>query len=91
MKKLLEIINSKTNWGKNELTLAINNVATENRKLAIAKQFSLRTDEHTKENIIMNTCLHLMAKIQAKNSWGSRELKDLLLMVLVEELDISNE
>lgn len=90
MKELLNLINSKTNWGKNELAFAINDIASAYTKLVMAKRFMLTAPENTKENIVVDTCLHMIAKIQKKNSWGSKELKEILLIKLVEELEVDD-
>lgn len=90
MKELLNLINSKTNWGKNELTFAINDITSAYTKLVMAKQFMLTAPENTKENIVVDTCIHMIAKIREKNSWGSKELKEILLIKLVEELEVED-
>ena len=90
MEVLIERIQEKNSWGKNELSKLLAEISSKYSKKILNKQGMLTSDENIKENIIIDTCLHMIAKIQEKNSWGSKELKEILLIKLVEELEVDD-
>ena len=72
MEVLIERINEKNNWGKNELTKLICETLSKYTNKALRGTEAM--DSYVKENIIIDTLNHILVKIQEKTSWGKNVL-----------------
>lgn len=86
MDKLIQKIDEKNNWGKNELGQLLADTCTRYNNTIMKKPLDLNDPENTKENIIIDTCNHVLVKIQSQTSWGKNILKEMIFKKLVEEL-----
>lgn len=86
MEVLIERIQEKNSWGKNELSKLLAEISSKYSKKILNKQCMLTSDENIKENIIIDTCNHTLIEIQNKPSWGKNEVKEIIFKKLVEEL-----
>ena len=84
MEVLIERINEKNNWGKNELTKLIGEtLSTYTNKVMRGTE---AMDSYVKENIIIDTLNHILVKVQDKTSWGKNVLCDMIFKKLAEEV-----
>lgn len=86
MDKLIQKIDEKNNWGKNELGQLLTDTCTRYNNMVMKKPFGLSDPENTKENIVFNTCFFVLARIQTKTSWGKNVVKEMIFKKLVEEV-----
>lgn len=84
MEVLIERIQEKNSWGKNELTLLVNKTLSKYSNKVIRGTELM--ESHTKENIVCDTLLHVIAKIQEKPSWGKNVICDMIFKKLAEEV-----
>ena len=84
MEVLIERIQEKNSWGKNELTLLINGTLSKYSNKVMRGTEPLNS--YIKENIVCDTLLHVIAKIQEKNSWGKTVICDMIFKKLAEEV-----
>ena len=84
MEVLIERIQEKNSWGKNELTLLINKTLTKYSDKV--RRGTEPLNSYIKENIVCDTLLHVIAKIQEKNSWGKNVVCDMIFKKLAEEV-----
>ena len=84
MEVLIERIQEKNSWGKNELTLLVNETLSKYSNKVMCGTEPLNS--YIKENIVCNTLLHVIAKIQEKNSWGKNVVCDMIFKKLAEEV-----
>ena len=84
MNILIEKIQEKNSWGKNELTLLVNETLSMYSNKVIRGTDAM--DSYIKENIVCDTLLHIIAKIQEKTSWGKNVVCDMIFKKLAEEV-----
>ena len=84
MEDLIERIQEKNSWGKNELTLLVNKTLSKYSNKVMRGTEPLNS--YIKENIVCDTLLHVIAKIQEKNSWGKNVVCDMIFKKLAEEV-----
>ena len=84
MEVLIERIQEKNSWGKNELTLLVNKTLSKYSNKVMSGTEPLNS--YIKENIVCDTLLHVIAKIQEKNSWGKNVICDMIFKKLAEEV-----
>ena len=84
MEVLIERIQEKNSWGKNELTLLVNETLSRYSNKVMCGTEPLNS--YIKENIVCDTLLHVIAKIQEKNSWGKNVVCDMIFKKLAEEV-----
>ena len=84
MEVLIERIQEKNSWGKNELTLLINGTLSKYSNKVMRGTEAM--ESYVKENIVCDTLLHVIAKIQEKNSWGKNVVCDMIFKKLAEEV-----
>lgn len=84
MEVLIERIQEKNSWGKNELTLLVNETLSKYSNKVMRGTEPLNS--YIKENIVCDTLLHVIAKIQEKNSWGKNVVCDMIFKKLAEEV-----
>ena len=84
MNILIEKIQEKNSWGKNELTLLVNETLSMYSNKVIRGTDAM--DSYIKENIVCDTLLHIIAKIQEKPSWGKNVVCDMIFKKLAEEV-----
>lgn len=84
MEDLIERIQEKNSWGKNELTLLVNETLSKYSNKVMCGTEPLNS--YIKENIVCDTLLHVIAKIQEKNSWGKNVVCDMIFKKLAEEV-----
>jgi uncharacterized membrane protein len=84
MDVLIERINEKNNWGKNELTKLICETLSKYTNKALRGTEAM--DSYVKENIIIDTLNYILIKIQEKTSWGKNVLCDMIFKKLAEEI-----
>ena len=86
MDKLIQKIEEKNSWGKNELGYLLAETNTRYSKKVLAKVNDLNSTENTKEIIIIDTCNDLIRKIQSQTSWGKNIVKEMIFKKLIEEV-----
>ena len=86
MDKLIQKIDEKNNWGKNELGQLLADTCTRYNNMVMKKPLGLNDPENTKENIVSNTCMFVLTQIQSKTSWGKTVVKEMIFKKLVEEI-----
>lgn len=86
MKDLIEKIESKNSWGKNELSKLLAETSTKYSNKIINKPFDLNSVENIKDNMIIDTCNHILVNIQTFPSWGKNIIKEMIFKKLIEEL-----
>ena len=84
MEVLIERIQEKNSWGKNELTLLVNKTLSKYSNKVM--RGTEARDSYIKENIVCDTLLYIIAKIQEKNSWGKNVVCDMIFKKLAEEV-----
>lgn len=90
MKVLIQNIKLKNSWGKNELTAEVSKFIAKYQELVIKERIkgtSASIEKIVKFNIIGNTLVQFLTKIQSKNSWGKNELLELFTGVLVDDIE----
>lgn len=86
MEVLIERIEEKNNWGKNELSSLIIDTLTKYSNRVMRKEYSLDAPENTKECIVIDTCNYLLEKISDKSTWGKNTIKELIFKKLAEKV-----
>ena len=86
MELLIQKIEEKNSWGKNELGQILAETSTKYSNKVMNKPFDLTSLENTKENIIVDTCNHVLVKIQSQTSWGKNVVKEMIFKKLIEEV-----
>jgi len=84
MEVLIERINEKNSWGKNELTKLLNERVSKYSQKVIKGTGTM--DSYVKENIVVDTLNHTILKIQEKQSWGKNVVCDIIFKKMAEEL-----
>ena len=84
MQLLIQEIEKKNNWGKNELTLLVSATSSKYAKQAMMSKNLLQ--DCVKENIICDTCNYVITKIQEKTTWGKNVILDIIFKKMAEEL-----
>ncbi len=85
MELLIQEIEKKNNWGKNELTLILSMTGSKYAKKVMTSPGDLMSD-CVKENIIIDTINHVTIEIQSKTTWGKNVILDKIFKKIVEEL-----
>lgn len=86
MQLLIQQLESKNSWGKNELSKLLAETSTKYSNRVLNKPFDLNSLENIKENIIIDTCNHILVKIQSQTSWGKTVVKEMIFKKLMEEI-----
>lgn len=86
MEVLIDRIEEKNNWGKNELSVLIIDTITKYSNIVMRSGYSLDAPENTKECIVIDTCNHLLEKISTKSTWGKNTIKDIIFKKLAEKV-----
>lgn len=86
MQLLIQQIESKNSWGKNELSKLLAETSTKYNNMVMKKPCGLNDPENTKENIVSDTCLFVLGQIQSQTNWGKNVVKDMIFKKLVEEV-----
>ena len=86
MDLLIQKIEERNSWGKNELSKLLADTSSGYSNKIINKPFDLNASENIKEKIIINTCNHVLFKIQSQTSWGKNVIKDMIFKKLAEEV-----
>lgn len=84
MEVLIERIQEKNSWGKNELTLLISGTLSKYSNKVMRGTEVM--ESYVKENIVCDTLTHVIAKVQEKNSWGKNVVCDMIFKMLAEEV-----
>lgn len=84
MDVLIERIQEKNSWGKNELTLLLNERASKYSQKVMKGNEAMNS--YVKENIVVDTIMHTMTKVQEKPSWGKNIVCDIIFKKLAEEV-----
>ena len=84
MQLLIQEIEKKNNWGKNELSLLLSKTSSNYARQAMASTGAL--SECVKENMVCDTINHVLVKIQEKTSWGKNVILDMIFKKMVEEV-----
>ena len=84
MQLLIQEIEKKNNWGKNELTLLLSATSSKYAKQAMASDSMLC--DCIKENVNCDTINYVIGKVQEKTSWGKNVILDMLFRKMAEEL-----
>ena len=86
MQLLIQKIETKNSWGKNELSSILADTAKKYQNIVLLKQCDLNSPENTKENINADVCLFVLGQIQSQTNWGKNVIKDMIFKKLVEEV-----
>ena len=86
MQLLIQQLESKNSWGKNELSKLLAETSTKYNNMVMKKPYGLNDPENTKENIISDTCLFVLGQIQSQTNWGKNVVKEMIFKKLVEEV-----
>ena len=86
MQLLIQKIETKNSWGKNELSIILADTAKKYQNMVLLKQCDLNSPENTKENINSDVCLFVLGQIQSQTNWGKNVIKDMIFKKLVEEV-----
>ena len=84
MEDLIERIQEKNSWGKNELTLLVNETLSKYSNKVMCGTEPLNS--YIKENIVCDTLTYILVKVQEKNSWGKNVICDMIFKKLAEEV-----
>ena len=84
MEVLIERIQEKNSWGKNELTKLLSERALKYSTKVMKGNETM--DSYVKENIVVDTITHTIAKVQEKPSWGKNVVCDIIFKKLAEEV-----
>ena len=84
MEVLIERIQEKNSWGKNELTLLISGTLSKYSNKVMRRTEAM--ESYVKENIVCDTLTHVLAKVQEKPSWGKNVICDTIFKKLAEEV-----
>ena len=84
MEVLIERIQEKNSWGKNELTLLVNKTLSKYSNKVMRGTEAM--DSYIKENIVCDTLTYILMKVQEKNSWGKNVICDMIFKKLAEEV-----
>ena len=86
MELLIQKIEEKNSWGKNELGQLLAETSSKYVHKTMGKPFDINAFENIKEHIIIDTCNHVLVKIQSQTSWGKNVVKEMIFKKLVEEV-----
>ena len=84
MEVLIERIQEKNSWGKNELTLLIGGTLSKYSNKVMRRTEAMGS--YVKENIVCDTLTYVLAKVQEKPSWGKNVVCDMIFKKLAEEV-----
>ncbi len=84
MEVLIERIQEKNSWGKNELTLLISSTLSKYSNKVMRGTEAM--ESYVKENIVCDTLTHVLVKVQEKPSWGKNVVCDMIFKKLTEEV-----
>ena len=84
MEVLIERIQEKNSWGKNELTLLVNKTLSKYSNKVMCGTEAM--ESYVKENIVCDTLTYILMKVQEKNSWGKNVICDMIFKKLAEEV-----
>lgn len=86
MELLIQKIEEKNSWGKNELSKILAETSTKYNNMVMKKDSMLSGPENIKENIVSDTCLFVLGQIQSQTSWGKNVVKEMIFKKLVEKI-----
>lgn len=86
MELLIQQIDEKNNWGKNELRQIIADTSIRYSTMVMKKPGLISGSENTKENIVCDVCNHVLVQIQTKTTWGKNVIKEMIFNKLVEKV-----
>ena len=86
MELLIQQIDEKNNWGKNELGKILADTSIRYSTIVMKKPGLLSGSGNTKENMVCDVCNHVLVQIQTKTTWGKNVIKEMIFKKLVEEV-----